>query len=110
MHTTQFMVVDSGTNWAGHSAAGEARRRSDLIAHDMEVVQLQRLASAVLSKSVDDLTALQSNNPELIWEWQAAFRQQKLEAEAAARFWSAAMASLATIPTEAEAAAPVAAE
>jgi hypothetical protein len=70
------------------------------LAQDIEQLQLQRLATAVLSKSPEDLAALAANNPELVWEWQATFRQQRLEAEAAARFWSAALAALATIPSD----------
>ncbi len=73
----------------GLPAGGEA---------ETEALQLMRLAGAVLTKSPDDLAAIAEANPTIVWEWIAAFRQQRLEAEAAARFWSAAGAALATIP------------
>lgn len=71
--------------------------RADLI----EATQLRRLASTVLSKSPEDLAALAETNPLLIGEWIDAFRKEKLAAEAEARYWSAAAASLATATPEA---------
>ena len=63
----------------------------------IDAVQLARLAHTVLQKSPDDLTALASTNPHVAREWIEAFAKRKHEAEAAARFWSAAMASLSTV-------------
>jgi hypothetical protein len=72
-------------------------RAQHLAADDrIEEMQLERLASAVLSKSPADLSALAEANPMIVWEWIDAFRRQKIQAESDARFWSAAMASLAT--------------
>jgi hypothetical protein len=68
----------------------------DQPADRIDEMQLERLAATVLSKTPADLAALAETNPMIIWEWVEAFRQQKLEAETRARFWSAAMASLAT--------------
>jgi len=62
----------------------------------IEATQLRRLASTVLSKSPDDLAALSETNPLLVWEWIAAFRNERLAAEAEARYWSAAAAALST--------------
>lgn len=62
----------------------------------IEAAQLRRLASTVLSKSPEDLAALTETNPLLVWEWIDAFRKEKLAAEAEARYWSAAVAALAT--------------
>jgi PAS domain-containing protein len=67
----------------------------------IEEVQLRRLAGAVLCKSPADLAALAESNPMIIWEWVEAFRRQKVEAEAEARYWSAAMAALTTATPEA---------
>lgn len=62
----------------------------------IEKLQLDRLATAVLSKSREDLVALAETNPHLFREWSDAFRQEKLRAESEARRWSSAMAALAT--------------
>jgi hypothetical protein len=67
----------------------------------IEEVQLRRLAGAVLSKSPADLAALAESNPMIVWEWAEAFRRQRQEAEAEARYWSAAMAALTTATPEA---------
>jgi hypothetical protein len=67
----------------------------------IEAAQLRRLAGTVLSKSPEDLAALAETNPLLVWEWIDAFRQEKLAAEAEARYWSAAAAALATARPEA---------
>lgn len=67
----------------------------------IEEVQLRRLAGAVLSKTPSDLAALAESNPMIVWEWVEAFRRQKQEAEAEARYWSAAMAALTTATPEA---------
>lgn len=65
----------------------------------IEAAQLRRLAWTVLSKSPEDLAALAESNPMLVWEWIDAFRQEKLAAEAEARYWSAAAAALSTTTT-----------
>lgn len=62
----------------------------------IEATQLRRLASTVLEKSPEDLAALAETNPMLVWEWIDAFRTEKLAAEAEGRYWSAAVAALAT--------------
>jgi hypothetical protein len=62
----------------------------------IEAVQLTRLAGAVLTKSTDDLAALAESNPMIVCEWIEAFRRKRIEAEADARRWSAAMAALKT--------------
>jgi hypothetical protein len=62
----------------------------------IDEIQLRRLASTVLSKSPDDLAALAETNPMLVWEWIDSFHKLRLEAEAEARYWSAAMAALST--------------
>jgi len=67
----------------------------------IEAAQLRRLASTVLCKSPDDLAALAETNPMLVWEWLDAFRKERLAAEAEARYWSAAVAALATATPEA---------
>jgi hypothetical protein len=67
----------------------------------IEEVQLRRLAGAVLSKTPTDLAALAESNPMIVWEWVEAFRRQKQQAEAEARYWSAAMAALTTATPEA---------
>lgn len=66
-------------------------------ADPIEVLQLRRLAQAVLSKDRTDLTALAKTNPQLIAEWQNAFRQQRVAAEKSALFWASASASLASL-------------
>lgn len=65
---------------------------------DIEQIQLERLAEAVLCKSPDDLAALRTCNPELIAEWIEAFGHQQRAAERAARNWAAARAALKTVP------------
>ena len=60
----------------------------------IEAQQLRRLASAVLTKSQEDLAALADNNPALVWEWIEAFRREKLAADAEARYWSNAIREL----------------
>lgn len=62
----------------------------------IETAQLNRLAGTVLTKSPDDLAALAETNPLLVREWIDSFRQEKLAAEAQARYWSAAVAALST--------------
>lgn len=62
----------------------------------MDAAQLAVLASTVLQKSHDDLTALAENDPSIVWNWIEAFARLKAKAEADARLWSAAMASLST--------------
>lgn len=72
----------------------------------IEIVQLARLASAVLTKSPADLMAVAEANPMIVWEWLEAFRKQRHDAEADARRWSAAIAALSTaIPPALRAAA-----
>ncbi len=68
----------------------------DLAPDLIEATQLRRLASTVLAKSPEDLAALAETNPMLVWEWIDAFRREKLAAEAEGRYWSAAVAALAT--------------
>jgi len=62
----------------------------------IEEAQLRRLARTVLSKSPEDLAALAETNPILVWEWIDAFRKERVAAEAEARYWSSAVAALAT--------------
>jgi len=78
------------------SAGTQVRVAEERTADHIEEIQLFRLASTVLTKSPLDLAALAEANPMIVWEWVEAFRRQKLEAEAEARFWSAAMAALST--------------
>lgn len=66
----------------------------------IEAAQLRRLASTVLAKSPEDLAALAETNPMLVAEWIDAFREERLAAEAEARYWSAAAAALATATPE----------
>jgi len=75
---------------------GANHEHKEPAADRIEEVQLRRLAGAVLSKSPSDLAALAESNPMIVWEWVEAFRRQKQEAEAEARYWSAAMAALST--------------
>jgi len=63
---------------------------------DIDAVQLERLAQALLSKNHHDLTALAQSNPALIKEWKQAFQHQKQAAERSARYWASASAVLAT--------------
>jgi hypothetical protein len=77
------------------------RAEPDRTADRIEEIQLTRLAGAVLSKSPADLAALAEANPMIVWEWIDAFRRQKIEAEAQVRYWSAAMAAIATATPEA---------
>ena len=62
---------------------------------DAEV--LARLADTVLTKSPADLAALAAANPSVAKAWTEAFGRAKARAEAEARFWSAAAASLSTV-------------
>jgi hypothetical protein len=73
-------------------SAAEAKLTADPI----EDLQLMRLASTVLSKSLDDIDALSQNNPKLVWEWIQAFAAKKREADAQCKLWSSAIACLAT--------------
>ena len=61
-----------------------------------EAIELARLAETVLSHSHDDLSALAEADPGIVGRWIEAFAQLKAKAEADARLWSAAMASLST--------------
>ena len=74
---------------------------------DIDVVQLERLAHAILSKDHHDLAALAATNPVLMEEWQRAFRAQHAEAVRSAQYWASAAAVLATVKGLG---APVAAE
>jgi len=67
----------------------------------IDEMQLERLASAVLSKSPADLAALAESNPMIVWEWLEEFRRQKVTAENEARYWAAAIGALATATPEA---------
>ena len=78
------------------SVSTQVRVGEERTADRIEEIQLVRLASTVLTKSPADLAALAEANPMIVWEWVEAFRRQKLEAEAEARFWSASMAALST--------------
>jgi hypothetical protein len=73
-------------------------QQPDLFGADMhqDSVEVARLAMAVLSKTPDDLAAIAACNGLLRSRWLEAFERQKATAEADARFWSAAMAHLAT--------------
>ena len=64
---------------------------------EIDAVQLARLADTVLAKSPADLAALAAANPHVAKEWIEAFGRAKAEAEAAERFYSAAMAALSTV-------------
>jgi hypothetical protein len=63
----------------------------------IDEVQLARIAETVLQKSPADLAALAATAPNVAREWIEAFGRAKAEAEAAARFYAAAMASLSTV-------------
>lgn len=85
------------------SATGRTVRELDYVPGPdlIEAAQLRRLASTVLAKSPEDLAALAETNPMLVAEWIDAFRQERLAAQAEARYWSAAAAALATATPEA---------
>lgn len=83
------------------AACKSALEAPEIDENPIEAVQLARLASAVLDKSPEDLLAIAENNPMIIWEWIEAFRERKLKAEAEARYWAAAMATLSTAIPEA---------
>lgn len=91
------------TSTTGHKTMGcQIRDMGYVPGPDLiEAAQLRRLASTVLSKSPEDLAALAETNPALVWEWIEAFRNERLAAEAEARYWSAAAAALATATPEA---------
>lgn len=72
-------------------AAGETARPAEADADE-----LARLAETVLRHSHDDLSALAEADPGIVARWIEAFAQLKAKAEADARLWSAAMASLST--------------
>lgn len=93
MRRTEFASDLSGSSTPRVSEAGAADHIDEL--------QLRRLAGAVLTKTPTDLAALAEDNPMIVWEWIEAFRRQKVEAEAQARYWSAAMAALSTATPEA---------
>lgn len=78
------MIADADTNAGADCDVG------------MDAAQLAVLASTVLQKSHDDLSALAENDPNIVWNWIEAFARLKAKAEADARLWSAAMASLST--------------
>lgn len=85
------------TSRTASNGTGRIRELGYVPAPDLiEAAQLRRLASTVLSKSPEDLSALAETNPMLVWEWIEAFRKEKLAAEAEARYWSAAALALAT--------------
>lgn len=67
-----------------------------IAADHIEDIQLARLASTVLNKSLADINALSEANPHLVWEWIQAFAAKKREADAACQLWSSAIACLAT--------------
>lgn len=64
---------------------------------EVDAVQLERLAAAILSKDHHDLAALAATNPMLVAEWHAAFRRKHLQALRRANYWSSAAAALATV-------------
>lgn len=70
---------------------------NDNLSDQIEMLQLERLARALLSKDHNDLAALATSNPALIEEWQQAFRAQRFAAERSARYWASAAAVLATV-------------
>lgn len=107
--TLEVTAMRHGRVTTSRSPDGGQRRFRELgyepAADLIEAAQLRRLASTVLSKSPEDLAALAETNPLLVWEWITAFRKEKLAAEAEARYWSAAVAALATAKPEASRAA-----
>lgn len=87
----------------GHGLAPRFRAidaaEAKLFEHQIEDLQLTRLANAVLSKSLADIVALSEDNPHLVWEWMQAFSAKKREADSAYQLWSSAIAYLATSGT-----------
>jgi hypothetical protein len=103
--TSEVTAMRHGQVTTSRTTEGGERRFRELgyepAADLIEAAQLRRLASTVLSKSPEDLAALAETNPLLVWEWISAFRNERLAAEAEARYWSAAVAALATATPEA---------
>ncbi len=83
---------------APHPIGTDVQQATDALAsrRAAEAAQLALLASTVLQKSHDDLSALAQSDPGIVWDWIEAFARLKAKAEADARLWSAAMASLST--------------
>jgi hypothetical protein len=96
MAMRQHRLAKTASSHEASHFNGKGRR-----ADPIEEVQLRRLAGAVLSKSPADLAALAESNPMIVWEWIEAFRHQKHAAEIESRYWTAAMAALATANPEA---------
>ncbi len=90
------MVITPRKPSAAHPARSRTVEKPAFRDAAIDIVQLARLAGAVLDKSPEDLMAIAESNPMLIWEWLEAFREHRLAAEQEARFWAAAMASLST--------------
>lgn len=63
---------------------------------DLDRLQMDRLAQALLSKDHHDLAALSSANPDLMDEWHQAFQRLRNDTEKTARVWAAAAAVLAS--------------
>jgi hypothetical protein len=97
----QHRLTETITLRGGANHGQPKREHKEPAADCIEEVQLRRLAGAVLSKTPTDLAALTESNPMIVWEWVEAFRRQKQQAEAEARYWSAAMAALTTATPEA---------
>jgi hypothetical protein len=66
-----------------------------------DTLEMTRIASAVLSKTPDDLAAMAACNGLLRARWLEAFARRKAAAETDAKFWAAAMAHLSTATTAA---------
>lgn len=83
----------------GHDASELRRATENLTAEvlaEVDTNAFSRLAQAVLGHSHDDLSALAEADPRVVGSWIAAFSLLKAKAEADARLWSAAVASLST--------------
>lgn len=91
MRRNALELVDTETEarHAGAAPMTHADRAAD-------AAQLMLLASTVLQKSHDDLSALAEADPNAVWGWIESFARLKAKAESDARLWTAALASLST--------------
>lgn len=91
---------DASPSCSSHATPRDVLRRQHVHSNtthtDLDRLQMDRLAQALLSKDQHDLAALSAANPDLMEEWHQAFKQLRNETERTARVWAAAAAVLAS--------------
>jgi hypothetical protein len=78
-------------NGSHESHVGERQSGDEAAESLLELVQLKRLATSIMSKEPAEIRRMARVNPMLMQEWIASFKNQQLRADHEAELWGSAI-------------------